>query len=337
MRCPRCSYDSPGDARTCERCGMALPSRGDAAKATQTGLSQTAATNPGGTPQLGAAGRRGDAGLRGDGGGQRAEAGQPSAAGQRGEAGQSSAPGQPGEPAQVGDPAKKVGPAWSRPSQAAESPPWSGSHDAAPWQTPPQHSPAGKWTSKAPEPSVGDLPSEPTRPAAATYPWALWRILVVVLAVSGVCVGLYGLFALFPRRGIFAELANDPTQVSHNSAAASDVINIVLFVAAGVTVVAAVVLMALWALRVRRIARRGSAGLNLVWRLVTGVGFALVLVALILHMSTSPGRIALGYLLLGLGALLLSIAALWAVSGVRRAGREAALTLSAPPVQTASP
>lgn len=171
------------------------------------------------------------------------------------------------------------------------------------------------------------MPIEPDAPAA-TYPWALWRILIVVLPVCGVLAALYGLFALFPRRGIFAELGHNPAQVSHNAAAVSDTLNIVLFIAAAVSAVAAVVLMVWWAVRARRVAKRGSAGLNLAWRTVTGAGFALVLVALILHMGTSPSRIALGYLLLGLGALVIATAALWAVGGVRRAGRETAHGLS---------
>jgi hypothetical protein len=221
---------------------------------------------------------------------------------------------------------QSVGPSWSRPSQPAESPPWSGSEDAAPWQTPPQHSPSGQWTSKAPGRSVADVLAEPD-PPASTYPWGLWRVLIVVLPVCGILAALYGLFALFPRRAIFAELGSNPRQVSHNAAAVSDTVNMVLFIAAGAAVVAAIVLMACWALRVRRIAPPGSAGLRLAWWLVTAVGFALVLVALILHMGSSPGRIALGYLILGLGALLVATGALWAVGGVRRAGREAALAL----------
>ena len=224
-----------------------------------------------------------------------------------------------------------VGPSWARPPVSNEAPPWSGTQDAAPWQTPPQHAGAANWTTNMPATPPPDVRVEPPRPESS-YPWALWRILIVALPVAGVLSALYGLFAVMPRRGIFAELDTMPASVTRNAAAVSDTINLVLFIAAGAGVVAAGVLLTMWLVRARRSAAGVSSGLGLVWRVVTGAGFALVLVALLLHMTTDASQIALGYVILGVGAFLLALGAFWAVTGVRQSGREAALIVARPAV-----
>jgi hypothetical protein len=321
MRCPRCSYDSPDSPRTCARCGMALTDLGE-------GPPQQQQQPAGWAPASGSQAAPQPSSYAAAGGGGGGGGGAPDQVGESPEpTREMSKP-----PTSTGQPGP-VGPAWSRPPAGPnESPPWSGSQDAAPWQTPPQHAGAANWTTKVPteRPPTG-IPAQPARPEPS-YPWALWRILIVALPVAGVLAALYGLFAVMPRRGIFAELDTMPANVTRSAASVSDTINLVLFIAAGAALVAAAVLLVTWLVRARRSAAGVSTGLGLVWRLVGGVGVALVVVALVLHMTTSASQIALGYVVMGVGAFLLALAAFWAVTGVRQSGREAALVVTRPAV-----
>jgi hypothetical protein len=171
----------------------------------------------------------------------------------------------------------------------------------------------------------------PPRPAAP-YLGGLVRALLVVLPIEAALTAAYGIFALAPRRQIFADLAARPTDVTHDAAAQSDTINLVLFLAAGVATLVTCGLMVAWTLQVRHVATVPPATSGLPWRLVTAAGFVLVIVALGLHLDTDPGQIATGYILLGIGALVVAAAAVWAWPSVRRSGRAVAT-----PTTTASP
>ena len=208
----------------------------------------------------------------------------------------------------VSDPAEgtrrsPIQPSWRRPAEApAESPPWSGSVDAAPWQTPPRRGtppnrPATDMTALSP--ATGSSPVSPEPPRAASgRPDTLGRVLVVLLAVEVVLAVVYAVFALGPRRGVFAALAADPAGVDRAEATASDRTNLVLFTALGLCTVAAVALGAWWAGRVNRSRplRWGPP-----WWIVTIVAAALIVAALVLHAGQDTGRIATGYVLLGVG------------------------------------
>ena len=152
---------------------------------------------------------------------------------------------------------------------------------------------------------------------------------MVVLGIEAVLAAVYAIFALGPRRGVFAALASDPEGVTRADATGSNTVNIVLFLAAGLGALAAIGLMIAWYVRVRRTNPAAPATLGLPWRIVTVVGFVAVVVALVLHMSSDPGQIAVGYVVLGLGALLIAVAAAWALPSVRRAGRDAAALAAA--------
>ncbi len=149
-------------------------------------------------------------------------------------------------------------------------------------------------------------------------PAALGRVLTVVLAVEVVLAVVYAIFSLGPRRGVFSSLAADPAGVSGAEATASDSTNLLLFAALGLCTLVALVLGARWASRVRRSrpVRWGPA-----WWIVTLAAAVLIAAALVLHAGQDTGRIATGYVLLGLGCLLLAGSAAWALRVVRRLGR----------------
>jgi hypothetical protein len=310
MRCPRCGSDNSDGPRTCSRCGLALTPHqhgggqpgnwGQSAMPGQPGATQggqstwvpSASAHTGGDPHPHGHPRPGD---------------------------------RPDE-AQPGEQRRPVGPSWSRPSaQANESPPWAESDDAAPWQTPPQHAASQRWATQHPDADHQPPPApvEPPRPVSR-YPWALWRILVVALPVEAVLAAVYAIFALAPRRGVFAQLAADPAEVTPDAATQSDTINLVLFLLAGIGVLIAIGLMVAWLLRARGTTDAAPVSFSPAWWIVTALGFAAVVVALALHANSDPGTIAVGYVFMGAGALLIAIASVWAVPYVRKAGRRAA-------------
>jgi hypothetical protein len=159
------------------------------------------------------------------------------------------------------------------------------------------------------------------------YPWALWRFVLALLPLEAVCAVVYGVFALGPRRGIFAELAADPVAVTREAAARSDMVNTILFLIAGVVTLIAFGLLLWWQIWSRR-ALAGSPSLvglfGVPWCVTAVCAFLAVAVALALHAGTAPDQIAVGYVSLGVGALLLGIVSGWAFPVVRRSGREAA-------------
>lgn len=226
---------------------------------------------------------------------------------------QRTGPSQPGGQGQ-----HHIPPSWQRqPDRSGESPPWSESQDAAPWQTPPQRM-AGHWSVPSVGTSPSAIPPEPPRQRSA-YPSALGNALVMVLALETVLALAYAVFALGPRRGIFADLGSHPAVVTREAATGSDTANLVLFVAFGLCTILAIVLGVGWAMGLRRARPERPRAMGLPWWLETAAGVIVVLVALGLHTSGEPARIALGYVVLGIGALLIAGSAVWALVRVRRA------------------
>ncbi|MGW0231346.1 hypothetical protein ACWDWO_23820 [Actinopolymorpha singaporensis] len=230
----------------------------------------------------------------------------------------------------VSDPAEgrpsPVQPSWRRPAEApAESPPWSGSVDAAPWQTPPRRgTPPNRPATDSPastSPAAGSPPvaAEPPR-AASGRPDTLGRVLVVLLAIEVVLAVVYAVFSLGPRRGVFAALAADPAGVDSAEAAASDRTNLALFTALGLCTLVAVVLGVWWASLAGRASRSRPVRWGPAWWIVTVAAAVVIAAALVLHAGEDTGRIATGYVLLGLGCMLLAGSAAWALLVVRRHG-----------------
>ena len=177
---------------------------------------------------------------------------------------------------------------------------------------------AGQWSSAPAGTSRSAIPAEPPRQASA-HPSALGKVLVAVLTLETVLALAYAVFALGPRRGIFADLGSHPAVVTRDAATGSDTVNLVLFVAFGLCTILAIVLGVGWAMGVRRARPERPRPFGLAWWLETVAGVIVVLVALGLHTSGEPGRIALGYVVLGIGTLLMAGSAAWALLSVRRA------------------
>ena len=137
--------------------------------------------------------------------------------------------------------------------------------------------------------------------------------MIGVLVLQAILAVVYGVFALGPRRGIFADLADAPEEVTREAATRSDTLNLVLFVAAAVVTVAAAVLTGVVLVKLRAV----DGTFSLPWWLLTGAGFAAIAVALGLHVSTDPGQIVVGYVVLGGGALLVAVSAIWAAARIR--------------------
>ncbi|MGH3486772.1 MAG: hypothetical protein ACRDP8_02475 [Actinopolymorphaceae bacterium] len=144
------------------------------------------------------------------------------------------------------------------------------------------------------------------------------------MPAEALLAAVYGIFALAPRRGIFAQLAAEPAEVTSGAATQSDTINLILFLLAGVGALLTIGLMVAWLVRSRRTTDGPSPSFGPAWWVVTALGVAAVIVALALHANSDPGPIAVGYVFLGAGALLIAAAASWAVPVVRKAGRQAA-------------
>ena len=174
----------------------------------------------------------------------------------------------------------------------------------------------------------------------SAYPSGLARLLVVLLAVEAVLATVYGIFAVAPRRGVFAALASNPSSVTRAAAEQSDAVNLVLFLCAGIGALATIVLVALWRAGVRRTQPPVPVGLPTAWWVLAVAGLAAVVVALVLHVSSSPGQIAVGYVIMGIGALAVAVAAAWAIPLVRHTGREAvaaSAAMAAPPPRPPTP
>jgi hypothetical protein len=131
-------------------------------------------------------------------------------------------------------------------------------------------------------------------------------VAVVALAVAAVVALGYAVYALTARRGIFADLSDDPGSVSRSVAEDSDALNTILLSA---TLVVVVVAVALWI-----VALAGGRGRTLLgW---TGLGVAVVggLVAAGGGAMTSGVETAsevddavTGYLLVGAGMALVAV------------------------------
>lgn len=216
---------------------------------------------------------------------------------------------------------RQVPPAWTN-QQPVASPPWSGAQDAAPWQTPPQATRPSLWPSQATQPTQ---PGQPSQQASAPPPppgkinGGLTKSLIGALAVLAVMALAYAGFAMFARRAIFVELATNPAAVTSQDAESSDQFNLVLFLLAGLVLVVAATLLVVWMVRATRVLRRGPFPMG--WWAVAGGGIVVIVAALAVHTSPAPATIAVGYLILGVGALAVAAAAIWGIVIAVRAGK----------------
>lgn len=210
---------------------------------------------------------------------------------------------------------RQVPPAWTN-QQPVASPPWSGAQDAAPWQTPPQATRPSVWPTQPTAPGQ-EQPTPPKPPGKISG--ALTNSVLGALAVLAVMALAYAGFAMFARRAIFVELATNPAAVTSQDAESSDRFNLVLFLVAGIVLVVAAALLAIWMARAAKVLRRSPFPIG--WWAVAGGGIVVIVAALAVHTSPAPATIAVGYLILGAGALAVAAAAIWGMVLAVRAGK----------------
>lgn len=213
-------------------------------------------------------------------------------------------------------------PAWQRGEPApkpTEAPPWAGGPGAAAWQTPAEYAKQPVAAEPAPRERIPEPPAP--RP---TYPAGLGRAASIALLVAAVASIAYGVFALTERRSIFAKLAENPELVTRDEASTSDTINVVLFVVTGVLVVVAAGFVGLWMAKLFQSAPPVQLPFGAPWWLMTGFSVLAIVVALFLHGGSDLDQIVIGYVLMGIGAILLAILALVAIGGIRSAAIRAA-------------
>jgi hypothetical protein len=204
----------------------------------------------------------------------------------------------------------RVPPAWTNQPPVA-SPPWSGAQDAAPWQTPPQATRPSLW------PQAPQEAAPPPPPGKING--GLTKALAGALGVLALVAVVYAVFAMIMRRGIFVDLATNPAAVTTREAESSDRLNLILFLVAGLVLVVAATLLVIWLVQATRILRRTPLPIG--WWAVAGGSIVVIVAALAVHTSPAPATIAVGYLILGAGALALAAAAIWGAALALRTGK----------------
>ncbi|WP_460517226.1 hypothetical protein [Flindersiella endophytica] len=232
---------------------------------------------------------------------------------------------------------------------AAEAPPWAGTQDAAAWQTPPDFAPrrtvsgsqpaspggggsstgAGTGAGLPVEPAMRQIPQEPVREPSA-YPAGLGMLASLALVLAAVSSAAYGVLCLTQRRAIFSDLAKDAGSVSTDSATTSDTINLVLFLTASVLVIAAAVLVGLWMARVFQALPQARLPFGVAWWVAVGLATVLIVVAFFLHAGDDLNQIVVGYILLGVGSVLVAALSVIAILGIRGVSKNVEELTSAP-------
>lgn len=179
------------------------------------------------------------------------------------------------------------------------------------------------------EPGIRQIPQEPIREPSA-YPSGLGMLASLALVLAAVSSAAYGVLCLTQRRAIFADLERDPGLVSTDSATTSDSINLVMFLSASVLVIAAAVLVGLWMARVFQALPQARLPFGVAWWIAAGLAAVLTVIAFFLHSGTDLNQIVIGYILLGIGALLLSVLSVIAIVGIRGVGKQVDELTSAP-------
>lgn len=193
----------------------------------------------------------------------------------------------------------------------------------APWERPPEAVAETETSSRwrpgdAGSDAVASAPPR-TRPRQG-YPRELAGATRLVAMIVAVLAAAYGVFGLAWRRGIFDRIGSG-ADVSAEARQISDVVNGVLFGAVGLATVAAFGLLVFWAIRTRPHVDRIALGI-LCW--TSGVlGLLAVVTALAMQRGDDSGEIATGYVVLGIGWLLLALAAVAVARAIRRATRQA--------------
>jgi zinc-ribbon domain len=228
----------------------------------------------------------------------------------------------PGLPQRPGQP---PGPAGSPPSPF-QQPPSPYQQQPSPYQQQPYPPSQGEPTQQIP---TGQYPSQTQQlSTAAVHSRSSERSGLVTAAIAFAVIGAlaalgYGGFALTLRRGIYADLDDDPTSVSKSDAENSDNINALGLWVAGLLVGLAFVLL----IAAMISARRGRNGLGYTGAVLVVLG-ALAATWGCLQVSgvddvANAGDAVSGYLIAGPGFIVMAIGLLLGALGLRRPVRPA--------------
>ncbi|WP_370617104.1 hypothetical protein [Mumia sp. Pv 4-285] len=148
---------------------------------------------------------------------------------------------------------------------------------------------------------------------SSSSPWGM--VAVVALAIAALVSLGYAIYALTSRRGIFADLADDPGSVSRSVAEDSDSLNSILVVA---TVVVVLVALALWAValaggRGRTIVGWAGLGVVVLGGIVAGAGAAMTSGV---ESADDVDDAVTGYLLVGGGTALVALGLVLGILGI---------------------
>lgn len=155
------------------------------------------------------------------------------------------------------------------------------------------------------------------------------RIAIVAALVAAAAALGYAAFALTLRRGVYADLDNDPGSVSKNDAQTSDTINAIGLWVAGVLVVVALVLLVLAIVSARRDRNLlGIAGVALVVLGAAAATWGCLLVSGVDDV-TAAGDAVTGYLIAGPAFAGMAVGLILGAVAVRKSAKQSETTPSA--------
>ena len=236
-----------------------------------------------------------------------------------------------GPPSAAPRPGAPSGPPGSTPP--GSGPPGSGPPGSSPSAPPPPAAPRpGAPGAPPPSPPTQQQPARPTTPYSTTQRLAADAVrndksaqsqgivtVTVIVALIAAVVGLgYAGFALTMRRGIYADIDDDPGSVSKDDAESSDNINAVGLWAAGLLIGVALVLILIAMVS----ARRGRNGLGIVGVVLVLLGAAAATWGSLLVNGVDEvaeaGDAVTGYLVVGPAFAAMALGLILGILGVRR-------------------
>ncbi|KHL12496.1 hypothetical protein CLV56_1797 [Mumia flava] len=176
--------------------------------------------------------------------------------------------------------------------------------------------------------SMPPVPPEPrTDDRAQTSRWGVVGAIALVPALLMAVV--YGFFALSARRGIFADLADDPGSVAQSAAETSDAVNVILVV---LVVLAMLLAVAAWVLAMAK--GHGRTVVGWIGWVIVAAGLVVTVIGAMMSSGVDSvdevGTAADGYVAVGLGMLTIALGLLFGVISLTMRPRPVADRAPAP-------